>query len=164
MASAVLPLGLILSVIGLVVVVAPGGWRPGITDPARMFRGWPAFTADVEDLRRAQDAGWIATDDYNIAAELTYRLRDTGVPVEQITERIRYGFLPAPDADLTQSRALLLLRRDDIVRYADCLDGIAAAGTVERRGLGDRVWQTLTAYTVDSADAAIFQTGCDGGP
>jgi 4-amino-4-deoxy-L-arabinose transferase-like glycosyltransferase len=69
---------------------------PGQKDPVSQTRGWRALAAEVERLRIANGACWIATSNYATTGQLAYETKDSA-PVVQLTERIRYLHLPAPD-------------------------------------------------------------------
>jgi hypothetical protein len=78
---------------------------PGQRDPTSQTRGWRELAAEVERVRAATGACWIATSSYATTAQLAYQLQDK-VPVLQLTERIRYLHLPRPDAELLACPAL----------------------------------------------------------
>ena len=77
----------------------------GQRDPTSQTRGWRELAAEVERMRAATGACWIATSSYATTAQLAYQLRDK-TPVLQITERIRYLHLPPPDPALLKCPAL----------------------------------------------------------
>jgi 4-amino-4-deoxy-L-arabinose transferase-like glycosyltransferase len=77
----------------------------GQRDPTSQTRGWRELAAEVERLRTATGACWIATSSYATTAQLAYQLKDK-TPVVQITERIRYLHLPPPDPALLKCPAL----------------------------------------------------------
>jgi hypothetical protein len=77
----------------------------GQRDPTSQTRGWREIAAEVEHIRAATGACWIATSSYATTAQLAYQLRDK-TPVVQITERIRYLHLPPPDPALLKCPAL----------------------------------------------------------
>jgi hypothetical protein len=77
----------------------------GQRDPTSQTRGWRELGAEVERMRAATGACWIATSSYATTAQLAYQLRDKA-PVLQITERIRYLHLPPPDPALLKCSAL----------------------------------------------------------
>lgn len=75
-------------------------------DPTSQMRGWKDFAAAVEDARRKSGAAYIATSSFATTGQLAYAMKETGVPVIQINERLRYVHLPEPDAALLQKPAL----------------------------------------------------------
>jgi 4-amino-4-deoxy-L-arabinose transferase-like glycosyltransferase len=77
----------------------------GQQDPTSQTRGWRELAAEVERMRAATGACWIATSSYATTGQLAYHLRDKA-PVVQLDERIRYLHLPAPDPALLQCPAL----------------------------------------------------------
>jgi len=78
----------------------------GQRDPTSQTRGWRELAAEVERVRAATGACWIATSSYATTAQLAYQLKDKGTPVVQITERIRYLHLRPPDPALLTCPAL----------------------------------------------------------
>ena len=159
--AAVVPVGVAAALIaGFFLQPHPRFAIAGL-DPGRPFHGWDAFADDVDRLRREARASWVVLDDYNYVAELSYHFRGQNVPVDQITERIRYGFRPPPGDDVIATRALVLLRKP-AETYADCLPGLSPAGVVEYRGRpDDPAHTTFAAYTVESIAPEVFVAGCD---
>jgi 4-amino-4-deoxy-L-arabinose transferase-like glycosyltransferase len=78
---------------------------PGQRDPTSQTRGWRELAAEVERLRAATGACWVATSNYATTGQLAYHLKDKA-PVVQLTERIRYIHLPGLDAALLSCPAL----------------------------------------------------------
>jgi 4-amino-4-deoxy-L-arabinose transferase-like glycosyltransferase len=78
---------------------------PDQRDPTSQTRGWRELAAEVERVRAATGACWIATSSYATTAQLAYQFKDK-VPVLQLTERIRYLHLPRPDPALFECPAL----------------------------------------------------------
>jgi 4-amino-4-deoxy-L-arabinose transferase-like glycosyltransferase len=87
---------------------------PGQKDPVSQTRGWHELAAEVERIRTANGACWIATSSYATTGELAYQLKDKA-PVVQITERLRYLHLPSVDPALLECPALFV----DLDRRAD---------------------------------------------
>jgi 4-amino-4-deoxy-L-arabinose transferase-like glycosyltransferase len=77
----------------------------GQRDPTSQTRGWRELAAEVERLRAATGACWVATSSYATTGQLAYALRDKA-PVLQLNERIRYLHLPAADPALLKCPAL----------------------------------------------------------
>jgi Dolichyl-phosphate-mannose-protein mannosyltransferase len=100
-----LAIGLLLSGIIYWHTLSPLVQLPGQKDPTSQTRGWRELAADVERVRAATGACWIATSNYATTGQLAFELRDKA-PVVQIDERIRYLHLPAPDAALLKCPAL----------------------------------------------------------
>jgi hypothetical protein len=78
---------------------------PGQKDPMGQARGWHQLAAEVERLRAANGACWIATSSYATTGQLAFELRDKA-PVIQITERVRYLHIPSVDPALLKCPAL----------------------------------------------------------
>jgi 4-amino-4-deoxy-L-arabinose transferase-like glycosyltransferase len=132
-------------------------------DPLRYLRGWPELARDIENLRRQAGASWIATSNFVVTAQLAYEMRSDDVPIEQVTERIRYAFAPPPNDALLGEPALLLVREywPDSTDYRRCFGAIMKVGTLLRRGLAGQRLMVLTAYRVEKPIAGLFQTGCE---
>ncbi|MFZ1104271.1 MAG: glycosyltransferase family 39 protein [Hyphomicrobiaceae bacterium] len=77
----------------------------GQRDPTSQTRGWRELAAEVERVRGATGACWIATSSYATTAQLAFQLKDR-TPVVQLTERIRYVHLPPPDPVIRTCPAL----------------------------------------------------------
>ena len=147
--AAVVPLGLAAAVVGIYFLQPHPPIRIGSWDPARRFHGWTELAADVDRLRQETGARWIVLDNYNYVAALSFQFRDKDIPVEQITERIRYAFRPSPGADLLSVKALLVLE-NPIENYAQCLAELTPVGTIEYRSeAGGATHATLRAYTAE---------------
>jgi 4-amino-4-deoxy-L-arabinose transferase-like glycosyltransferase len=156
----VVPLGLLAMAVVYVYAVTPlDRFYPAI-DPLNSVRGWPAYAAEVEAARARAGAAWIATAGYDLTAELTYELKDTGTPIVPVTERIRYTFLPDANPALPDRPALLVVGSGDVGKIEGCFASMADAGTIERRGAG-RVLATSRLFIANGAPAELLARGCD---
>ena len=99
------PVGAGLVAIGLVLAANPGSALPKTMDVGRALRGWDKLAADVDALRRSAGAEWIAGTNYGIVNAIAYRLRGAGVPVVQVTDRVRYAYAPPPDPGCSANRS-----------------------------------------------------------
>ena len=88
--------GLVLSALVYWHAVRPLVALPGQRDPVSQTRGWGELGAEIERLRVARGACWIATSSYATTGQLAWHLKDKA-PVVQLDERIRYIHLPAVD-------------------------------------------------------------------
>jgi hypothetical protein len=77
----------------------------GQKDPTSQTRGWRELAAEVERVRAATGACWIATSSFGTTGQLAYQLGGK-TPVVQLTERIRYLHLPPLDPALLECPAL----------------------------------------------------------
>jgi len=94
--------GFAVAIATFAFIVWPSDGRLPFPDPARAYRGWPAFGAAIERARRAEGAGWIGTPNYGLAAQLA-DLPAIQAPAVEIYERQRYSFeLPAERADFSR--------------------------------------------------------------
>lgn len=157
--ASALPVGIVLSLIGLVLAANPGGILPPQVDPGRANHGWAAVAQDTARLARDAGAQWIAPTQYAAGAMIAYHLAEPRMPVVPVTDRHRYVFAPAPDAALLSEPALVVVRERDADRLAGCFADLKPAGTIERRS-GGAVIETLVAFRAASPKPDLFATGC----
>jgi len=100
-----LTIGFVSSALLFAHTLRPLFQLPELKDPTAQMRGWPELAVEVERLRVASNARWIATSSYSTTGQLAFALK-FGPPVIQLTERVRYEHLPAPDKTMLQSPAL----------------------------------------------------------
>jgi 4-amino-4-deoxy-L-arabinose transferase-like glycosyltransferase len=126
-------------------------------DPTSQTRGWRAMAAEVERLRAANGACWIATSSYATTGELAYALKDTA-PVIQITERLRYAHLPPPDPALLKCPALYveLDRRVEQDLLAERFRSAIKLQSIARSYAGVTL-ATFAVYLVQGLDPASLQ-------
>ena len=93
-----LGLAITLLVYGLATGFGPA-LPPGIDPIARQLAGWDGLAGSVETARRAQAAGFVAADEYGVAAELA-RALPAGVTMLGVAPRWRlFRLPPAQEAD-----------------------------------------------------------------
>jgi hypothetical protein len=126
----------------------------GQKDPTSQARGWRALAGDIERLRAATGACWVATSNYATTGQLAYELKDS-VPVVQLTERIRYLHLPAPDAELLKCPALYveLERRANGALLAERFKTVRRLETLTRSHAGVPI-AGYAAYLAERFDPA----------
>jgi 4-amino-4-deoxy-L-arabinose transferase-like glycosyltransferase len=126
-------------------------------DPTSQTRGWRALAAEIERLRAANGACWIATSNYATTGELAYALKD-GPPVVQLTERIRYLHLPAVDPALLKCPALYveLDRRAKASLLGERFRSVRKLGTLTRSHAGVPL-AGYAVYLADGFDPATLQ-------
>jgi 4-amino-4-deoxy-L-arabinose transferase-like glycosyltransferase len=151
------PVGALLVVIGLALAANPGGILPPSLDPGLILRGWEKVASDVDLLRRANNADWVAGTNYAGTAVLAYDLRP--VPVVPVTERVRYEYAPAPEAALLV-QPVLIVTGGEPGYLAHCFTGLTKVGTIDRVA-GAHVLETLTVFRAEGAMPAAFAEGCD---
>jgi hypothetical protein len=129
-----LGIGFGLSALLYVHVLHPLVQLPGSRDPSAQMRGWPELSAELERLREASGARWIATSNYATTGQLAFAFEGR-VPVVQLTERVRYVHLPPVDEATLRAPALYveLERRSDPALLAQRFGSVAPVGTVTRR-------------------------------
>lgn len=160
MRADVVPLGLTAAVVVWAYAILPlDRFYPGF-DPLNSLRGWPQYADEVERLRVARGATWIATADYNYTGGLTYHLRDRAVVVP-ITERVRYQFQPLPDARVLEGPALVVLHGGiGAETIAGCFDRFTEIAILERRGAAQAL-ATSRIYIGERVSPEAFSPGCD---
>ena len=149
-------------VLAVVFAHAWSGWpKTPFRDPTAEMHGWRETARTIERAAKENDAAFIATlGDYGMTGWLaTYQAWTSGtLPVEQLDQRIRYRFLPAPDARKLGWPALLVTRQGQIdgKRMPARLKDVARRiGTVERRR-GDDTLATYDLWLLDRPPAPVF--------
>jgi len=107
----------------------------GQRDPTSQTRGWSELAAEIERLRAAKGACWVATSSYATTGQLAYHLKDNA-PVVQLTERIRYIHLPAVGTATLNCPAL----------YVELDRRSASASLQERFSSVDRLQDVTRSY------------------
>lgn len=112
-------------------------------DPTDQLRGWQDFGHDVDAMRVAHGAQWVATSSYATTAQLAFALKTTA-PVFQLNDRIRYRHLPSPPLSLSAAPAIYveLERRQAPELLARKYRSVQRLGTLVRRDHGE----TLASY------------------
>lgn len=151
------PVGALLVIAGLALAANPGAILPPALDPGLILRGWEKTASDIETLRRANSADWIAGTSYATRAALAYELPAT--PVVPVTDRHRYDYAPAPDPVLL-TRPVLIVTNDEPDYLARCFTNPERVGTIDRVS-GEHRLQTLTVFRAAGAVPAAFAEGCD---
>lgn len=133
-----LAIGFTMSGVLCLHAVRPLVLLPGSRDPTSQMRGWTEFAADVDRLRAANGACWIATSSYTTTGQLAYHL-PSRAPVVQLDERIRYVHLPPVDGRTLACPALYvdLTRHPSSALLQQRFRSVTALGSRDRsyRGL-----------------------------
>jgi 4-amino-4-deoxy-L-arabinose transferase-like glycosyltransferase len=109
-------------------------------DPLDIFDGWHRFAADTRAIAEAHHAGYIASAEYDINAELAFYLRD--MPVFQTSETIRYRFLPPIDQSLLTNATGIYVATEplhDLPQLWKHFDSVEEVATVWRSRNGDPI-------------------------
>lgn len=125
-------------------VAIPGLPLPERKDTTAQTRGWAELAQEVEALRVAEGAGWIATHSYATTGQLAFRL--PRVAIWQLDERARYLNLPQPGPEDWSQPALYveIERRVSLPLLRQRFRQVVPLGTLERREGG----QVLRVYAV----------------
>jgi hypothetical protein len=131
---AAVALGLAMSVLLYVHIVHPMVRLSDLRDSTAQMRGWPELAANLERLRVANGTQWIATSSYATTGQLAFALRG-GPPVIQLTERLRYANLPAPNETTLRSPGLYveLDRRENPELLRERFGSVISLGHLVRR-------------------------------
>jgi len=117
-------------------------------NPAMLTQGWAELGDELIAKENQTGSAWIATGTYEHTGALSFALRGKG-EVVQINERVRYGFLPAPDPDLTKKPALFIDWANDgdgfIASHKECYGTAERIGFVERK-YGNTVIENFVLY------------------
>jgi dolichyl-phosphate-mannose-protein mannosyltransferase len=131
------PLGFVCSALLYAHALNPLHIAAHSKDPSAQMRGWPELAMEVEAMRRAHGAYWIATSSYATTGQLAYHLRGRAL-VAQLDEPLRYVHLPPLDAATRACPALYveLERRHEpdllAVQFANGTD----LGVLDRKHAG----------------------------
>jgi hypothetical protein len=121
--------------------------------------GWPTFARHLEGLRTANQAGWIGTTSYGLAAQLSDE-PSLRAPVMQITERARYETLRLPLPDLSRPGLVVdLQRRIDETYLRGCFRHVSMLppySRVEHSPPG----KTYRLFLVSEPQRNIIHDGC----
>jgi 4-amino-4-deoxy-L-arabinose transferase-like glycosyltransferase len=150
-------IGLVLSGLLYWHALHPLVQLPGQKDPVSQTRGWRELAAEVERLRTANGACWIATSSYATTGQLAYEIKDKA-PVIQITERVRYLHLPSVDPALLKCPALYvdLDRRAGGALLEERFRSAKQLASVTRSHAGVPL-ATYAVYLVQGLDPAALQ-------
>ncbi len=156
---AALPTGLAIGALGLLHLALPATDVLGARDPAEMVRGWPAFSANIETMRRTEHAAWIGTEAYGTTAELDNQ--PFRVPVVQLTERMRYSSSDSSwRADLTQPGLVVdLSRRINANALANCFTSVSQIGSITR-GPAPGTQTSYVVFKVSGPRVDFLHKGC----
>ncbi len=138
-------LGLMMSTFIYVHAVQPLASQLVRKDPTDQLRGWDGLADQINQLRIAKGAGWVATANYSTTGQLAYALRGR-TPVAQINERIRYENLPClpMDVALEPAIAVELVRRRPAALLSQAFENVVALAPLKRVYDG----QELASYAV----------------
>jgi 4-amino-4-deoxy-L-arabinose transferase-like glycosyltransferase len=109
-------------------------------DPLNRFDGWAELASQTRAVADARHAGYIATSDYATDSTLAFYLRD--VTVFQISEAIRYEFMPPPDqALLGRTNGIYIMgpEVDDLVEVQKHFESVELISTIWRARDGDPI-------------------------
>jgi 4-amino-4-deoxy-L-arabinose transferase-like glycosyltransferase len=117
-------------------------------NPAMLTQGWDELGDELIAKEKETGTAWIATGTYEHTGALSFALRGK-TEVAQINERVRYGFLPPPDSNLTQKPALFIDWEDEgagfLASHKDCYGTAEAVGTVSRK-FKDKIIERFVLY------------------
>jgi len=111
-----------------------------VHDPLGRFYGWAELASQTRAVADARHAGYIATSDYGTDSTLAFYLRD--VTVFQISEAIRYVFMPPPDQALlgrTNGIYIMAPEFDDLVEVRKHFESVEQISTIWRTRDGDPI-------------------------
>jgi hypothetical protein len=151
--------GFAFALAAAIIVALPSPTPLGARDPTLAIRGWPAFAADVERLRRQTGAAWVGTQSYGVYAQLAGE-GAVATPLLQMIERDRYR--GAEDFTPDFGRVGLIVDIDRRMRAAEfnrCFGQVTPVAELTRAGgLGHN--QHYVAYLVSGPRRDIWTQGC----
>ncbi len=117
-------------------------------NPAMLTQGWVELGDELVAFEKETGTAWIATGTYEHTGALSFALREKS-ELAQINERVRYGYLPAPDLNLTKKPALFIDWADDgegfLASHKDCYERAERVGIVSRK-FGNTVIENFVLY------------------
>jgi 4-amino-4-deoxy-L-arabinose transferase-like glycosyltransferase len=152
-------LGLSISLLGLADMALPTLNAFSTSDPALALRGWPAFAADVEQLRRAEGAAWVGTQSYGLLAQLELE-HGIQAPLLQVVERDRYRADAMPRPDFSRPGLIVDLQRRMVrVDVLRCFTDVRSVGAIER-GYRKGPVARYAAFLVSGPRRDVWTQGC----
>jgi len=138
--QAALGLGFVMSGLLLLHTAQPLLHLPAGKDPSSQLRGWRALAQEIDRLRQAEGACWVATSHYSITGQLAYHL-PAPVPVVPLTEPLRYAHLPVIAASTFACPGLYveLVRRPLPAELGRVFATVVVLGTLTRSDRGQRL-------------------------
>ncbi len=118
-----------ITIICLVLIGMALGDRLPAAGPAVLGRGWDKAATQIAAKARTEQAGWIATTDYDLQGELSYHADP--LPVIAVSERTRYNW-PTPEASVAGQRAIIVVSANHGPDLNACFSGLRDLGTVSR--------------------------------
>lgn len=130
----------ITAIMCLQMVVAPVPVAAA-RDPFARFSGYAELAAGIRAAAAAQQAHYIATNNYGTDAILAFYLRD--IPVFQTSEAIRYVSLPPIDQTLLNRTTGIYVAGpdddDELAQMRERFDSVAPVSTIWRTRKGDPI-------------------------
>ena len=159
LSKAAAPVGIVVSILVLLFFVSPLPTPFGQRTPAERLVGWSDLAGDVEVLREASGAGWIATADYGPTGELAFYGPGPEM-VQQVDERQRYLF-DKVDPSVIRAPALLVLlkERADLRKFQRCFASLEPLTEIERIGPDGPV-AVYGVWLATGARQDILRRGC----
>ncbi|WP_037546561.1 glycosyltransferase family 39 protein [Stappia stellulata] len=152
LAKGAVVLGIAVSLVVYVHAVQPLTGSLARKDPTFQTRGWGEIREEVKTLAEDEGAAWIATYGYGLNAQLAFNLSGI-LPVEQLTERIRYVMQPSLGAETLERPALFIVeaRRDPGAEALGERFGEATRVAVLTRRVKGVALEELVVYRVAAA-------------
>jgi len=136
-ASWALPVGFLCSALIYAHAIHPLRLSEYTKDPSAQMLGWARLAAELDAMRNAHGACWIATSSYATTGQLAYHLRGRA-PVAQLDEPLRYVHLPPLDAETRACHALYveLERRHERELLDAQFASVTDLGVLDRKHAG----------------------------
>ena len=117
-------------------------------NPAMLTQGWLELGDELIAKEKETGTTWVATGTYEHTGALSFALRGKS-EIAQINERVRYGFLPAPDPNVVRQPALFIDWQNEgagfLANHKDCYGTAELVGTISRK-FEDTVIETFVLY------------------
>ncbi|WP_068407492.1 glycosyltransferase family 39 protein [Labrenzia sp. OB1] len=150
-------LGVLLAVLLQIHAVWPLTGQFARKDPTFQLRGWPEIGRKLDEIAERENAAFVATTSYGLNGQLDFLLKD-GLPVFQLTERIRYLRQPEPEETLFANPGLYVAeaRRDKAGDLEKSFAVVEKIAELERTVKGVRL-EDLVVYRVEDRIGPVFE-------
>ncbi|MBN9669040.1 glycosyltransferase family 39 protein [Labrenzia aggregata] len=153
--------GILVGMLAAVLVqfhaVSPLTGQLARKDPTFQLRGWPEIGRELRAIAEAEQANYVATTSYGLNGQLDFLQKD-GLPVIQLTERIRYVMAPQPSMDLFDRPGIYVTekRRDNARLLRKSFAKVEKRAELVREVDGVPL-ETLNVYKVEGRIGPVFE-------
>lgn len=138
LAPSAVVLGVVIAGLVYVHALTPLNTSLGRKDPTHQMRGWQTIGTELAELAKDNNVNWIATTSYGLTGQMANTLKNTGLKVYAIPERMRYAMIPEALQTPETSNMLYVTeeRRDKSDRLKNTFDAVVLIETIPRESKG----------------------------